>query len=536
MQCCSDSLSTPTVQNSTSIRSGRLEGERRGDVAVFRGVPYATVNASDGRFRRASRVESWSGTRVAVRKGPVAPQRSALPRRMHRYSAVPAAGWDEDCLSVDVFTPGCELHGLPVLVWIHGGGFSHGSGSFWIYDGGRLAARGGVVVVAINYRLGALGNLDLRWLDPTGSGFEANVGLRDQLDALRWVRDEIEAFGGDPGNVTVFGQSAGAMSIGALLDAPEARGLFERAILQSGAARNVHAPDDARRVAEAFVIELGLDPDAGDTPARLRRTAPAELLRAQQAVGARIRLPLGMLAWQPCVDGGLLGAAPSEAIADPSVPAVPLLIGVNRDEWKMFTATDARRRRLDASTLRGYVARTLGRDRVDGEVDVDEVLDLYTSDPETGTARKPADAWVAFQTDRVFRRPAVELADAYAARGAPTWFYRFDRAPVVMADRIGACHALELPFVFGTLRSPALRLAFAWPAGAHQVSDRMQAAWVAFARGGDPNDGSGDPWPRYRNGDGRARVFGGRDVEAAAATEPIRRLWSRLGSVRAPRR
>jgi para-nitrobenzyl esterase len=516
------------MKTMTTIRSGRLAGERSRGCAVFRGVPYASVRPGSGRFREAGPVTPWSGVRSARRRGPAAPQRAFLPPWLRVLSAVPPDGWDEDCLSLEVRTPGCERRGLPVLVFLHGGAFTHGSGGFWVYAGERLAAHGAVVVTP-NYRLGAFGNLDLRWLDPATT--DTNVGLRDQVAALRWVRDEIEAFGGDPDNVTVLGQSAGAMSIAALMACPVARGLFHRVVLQSGAGRNVHAGDAAQGVAEHLLAELGIEVGGRDAVARLRAASPAALLRAQAAVSLGHRLPLGLLAWQPVVDGDWLPESPLDAVRRGAAPRIPLLIGVTRDEWKMFTATDARRRRLDEPTLRRYLGRSLERDGLDDATDVDEVLSLYAEDPESGRTRTPADVWVAFQGDRVFRRPAVELADAHAAQGADTWFYRFDRAPSVGRERIGACHAIELPFVFGTIRAPLLRAAFAWPPDAVTLSDRMQAAWLAFARAGAPADGA---WPRYRAGEGAARVLGGRAKQVEAAPPSLRGLWSRLSSAPPP--
>lgn len=513
------------MKTHTMLRAGRLAGETSRSGVVFRGVPYASVTPGAGRFREAGPVTAWRGTRSATRRAPAAPQRAALPAWLRWSSAVPPGGWDEDCLSLDVYTPGCHRRGLPVMVFLHGGAFSHGSGGFWIYRGDRFAARN-VVMVSIHYRLGAFGNLDLRWLDPDST--VANVGLRDQIAALRFVRDEIEAFGGDPGNVTVFGQSAGAMSIAALLACPAARGLFHRAILQSGAARNVHGEDAARAVADRLLEELGITVQGREAVARLRAVPAGALLRAQQAVSIGHRLPLGMLPWQPCVDGDLLPEDPLAAVRRGAADEMPLLVGVTRDEWKMFTATDPRRRNLDEPTLRGYLARTLERDGLADETDVDEVLGAYAHDPERDTDRPPADVWVAFQGDRVFRRPAVDLADAHAARGGRTFFYRFDRAPSIARDRVGACHAIELPFVFGTIRAPLLRAAFAWPPDAVALSNRMQAAWVELARAGVPGADRTTAWPRYVAGEGLARVLGGRVAAAPAAPDGLRRFWSKL--------
>lgn len=509
-----------------TIRCGRIEGERFDGGVAFRGIPYATFVAGDGRFRAALPVQAWRGVRDARRPGPAAPQQAGLPRWLRRYGAVPAAGWSEDCLTLDIHTPACDDRGRPVLVFLHGGAFSHGSGSFWIYSGERFARRGDVVVVSIQYRLGAFGNLDLRWLG--GEDVVANVGLRDQLAALAFVRDEIAAFGGDPTNVTVCGQSAGAMSLGALLGSRAATGLFRRAILQSGAARNVHDEAASRGVAARWLDELGVAPDGPATIRRLRALPAGELLRAQHVVSARHRLPLGMLAWQPALDGDLLTAPPLDAIARAEGPGVPLLIGTNRDEWKMFTATDARRRRLDASTLRRYLGRTLERDGLDGSTDVDEVLEVFGRDPETARPRRPGEIWEAFQGDRVFHRPAAELALAHAARGASVHFYRFDRAPALFAARVGACHAIELPFVFGTVRAPLLRAAFARPTDPVALADEMQDAWIGFARSGDPGGGDAGPWPAIGSMGDPVRVFGGAIRSTGLAPAALRRFWAKV--------
>jgi len=510
-----------------TIRCGRIEGERFDGGVAFRGIPYATVVGGDGRFRAASPVQPWRGVRPARRPGPAAPQQAGLPRWLRRYSAVPAAGWREDCLSLDIHTPACDGRARPVLVFLHGGAFSHGSGSFWIYAGDRFARRGDVVVVSIQYRLGAFGNLDLRWLG--ADDVVANVGLRDQLAALAFVRDEIAAFGGDPSNVTVCGQSAGAMSLGALLGCRAATGLFQRAILQSGAARNVHDEAASRGVAARWLEELGVAPDDGPAAIRRLRALPAaELLRAQHVVSARHRLPLGMLAWQPALDGDLLTDAPLDAIARAEGPRVPLLIGTNRDEWKLFTATDARRRHLDTRTLRAYLGRTLERDGLDGSTDVDEVLEVFGRDPEDGRVRSPGEIWASFQGDRVFHRPAVELAWTHAARGAPVHFYRFDRAPALFSGRVGACHAIELPFVFGTIRAPLLRAAFARPADPVALADEMQDAWIGFARNGDPGAAGAAPWRPIGSPGDPVRVFGGALRSTGLAPDEVRRFWAKL--------
>jgi para-nitrobenzyl esterase len=503
--------------------SGVLEGTEQGGVHVYRGIPYARAPVGERRLRPPEPAAGWSGVRDARTDGAAAPQRGATRRHGRRWRAVPAAGASEDCLFLNVHAPSTGTARRPVLVWIHGGGYTHGSGSWYVYSGLRLARRGDVVVVSINYRLGALGALDLRGFGATDA--VANAGLRDQLLALAWVSKHIEAFGGDPENVTVFGQSAGAMSIGALLVAPAARGLIRRAILQSGAMHNVLDSAQAQGIATALLNELAIDPERDDVVAALRTCSADEIVRAQSRVSTSHRLPLGMLAWQPVVDGDLLPTAPAVA---PAPADVPLLIGTNRDEWKMFTALDARRRRMDAVTLRGYVERTLARDGVEDQDALDAVLDHYGRCPETGVARTPADAWVALQTDRVFRLPAVDLADRQAAAGGDTFVYRFDWAPGLAPRRVGACHAMEIPFVFGTLRSPLLRPLIGLDPRTLRLSDDIMDAWLAFARTGDPRHAGARDWPAHAPRHGVARVFGG-DAGKRPVLEPeTRAVWQRV--------
>ena len=239
-------------------RSGRLRGTERRGVLAFRGIPYAAPPSGPRRFRAPEPAESWPGVRDADAPGPGAPQRGATLGGAFTRIIGPGAT-SEDCLTLDLWTPAADGARRPVLVWIHGGAFLMGAGSALAYGGAALARSGDVVVVTLNYRLGALGFLQLGDLAPA-AGFDSNLGLRDQIAALEWVRDNVAAFGGDPAQVCVFGESAGAMSVGALLGAPRARGLFARAIAQSGAAHNVAGRESAARVAATFLDVLGLAP------------------------------------------------------------------------------------------------------------------------------------------------------------------------------------------------------------------------------------------------------------------------------------
>lgn len=506
-------------------RSGGLRGVDESGVLAFRGIPYAADAGASGRFRAPEKVKPWVGVRDASRCGPASVQPVRLPASLRRLSAVPPRGVSEDCLHLNVWTPRLDSGARPVMVWLHGGGFTRGSGSWYLYSGARLAARGDVVVVSLNYRLGAFGALCTDEM-ADGDSADSNVGLRDQIAALRWVAENIADFGGDPGKVTVFGQSAGAMSVASLLATSAANGLFARGILQSGAGSNLLRPAQAREVARDFCARLGVDIESAHPLADLRARKASEILEAQMGVSTQHQLPLGSMAWQPSIDGDLFTGFPVEVWPGAGKAAPELLIGTNLDEWNMFTALDTKRRKLDEATLRDYLGRTLASDgNPDVEGRVDHILALYSRAPSGGT-RTPGQIWSAVQSDRVFTFPAVELADRNAQAEGRTWFYRFDWKPRWGRERIGACHSMELPFVFGSLRDPVPR----WLLGARRedqrLSDRIQDAWLQFARSGAPHSEADSSWPLYESGNGKAQVFGGTAPKVPALAEEVRSFWS----------
>src|SRR5215469_11864492 len=473
-------------------RYGTVEGLERGGVGQFRGIPFAAPPTGRRRWRPPAPPEPWPGVRDATRFSPIAPQ---PPNRISIISRPESLPQDEDCLTLNVFTPGPGSGARPVMVWIHGGGFTAGSGRNPWYDGTSFA-RDGVVVVTINYRLGALGFLHLEELP--GSG---NCGLLDQVAALRWVQENIAAFGGDPANVTVFGESAGGMSVGALLGMPAAAGLFHRAIPQSGAASSVQAAVEAGDVADRVLARLGgLD---------ALLAAPADrVLQAQ----AEVTEELGprRLGFRPVVDGGYLPRPPLEAVRAGSAAPVALLTGTNRDEMTLFLAATPDFRQAGEDVVVRRLERALpGRGR--------SLYDEYRS--VLGASAAPADVWVAVETDRVFRVPAIRLAEAMAGHGGDRWMYLFTWESPAMDGALRACHALEIPFVWDSL---AVRGTEAFAGGgpaAEALAKEMHAAWVAFARTGDPG------WDRYDPTRRATRVFGpGTGVE----DDPLgalRRLW-----------
>lgn len=479
---------------------GRLEGTDLGHSLEFRGIPFAAAPIGERRYREPQPVDAWDGVRQARRFGPVAPQNDAMSVVVRRFLGG-AAVQSEDCLYLNVWTPAADGARRPVMVWIHGGAFTLGSGGNELYSGSRLSRRGDVVVVTINYRLGSIGFLNADGAFGRGSGIVPNVGLHDQIAALQWVRDNIESFGGDPEQVTVFGESAGGMSVGTLLGTPSAQGLFRRAILQSGAAHNVSTEEKAAEVARLFLEELGSE---GESPEALRAAPVAALLRAQRSIADRLGVMLGILPWQPSVDGALLVETPFEAIVRGRVAPVPSIIGTNRDEWRLFLMGDPRLRDLSASAFERRVRRTLfaavGSD--DDEL-VASAVARYG--PALGSAIQ---RWSSFQSDRVFHAPAAMLAEACARKGAPVYSYRFDWSPRMVGAYTGSFHALEIPFVFGTLRSGFLRAVLGVTTDARSLSNRMQQAWLSFARDGEPRAENLSDWLPFTAEAPRTMILG----------------------------
>jgi para-nitrobenzyl esterase len=491
-----DQQTTHTVE----IAQGRLKGFSKDGVLRFNGIPYAKPPVGPLRWRMAEAPEPWAGTRDAARFGYIAPQIAGAAERL--IGGTPGTQ-SEDCLCLNIWTPGCDVARRPVMVWIHGGAFVTGAGSLGTYNGKYFALRGDVVVVTINYRLGALGFLNLR--DVTDGKIEATgaEGLSDQIMALRWVKENIAAFGGDAGNVTIFGESAGAMSVGALLAAPSARGLFHKAILQSGAAHIGHGRKHSAKVARLFLDRIGAR-DRHDIP-----VLPHEAILKAQAEILEIPRDTGGLPFGPTVDGELLPTRAIEQVRAGSAGGIAVLAGTTAEEWKLFTAARPKLRLMDGAKLRRYTAGLAGEEYAD------ELLRAY----DDGS---PFERWNAVMTDHSFAIPAIRLLEAQGAF-APTYAYRFDWRSPLLAGILGACHALELGFVFGTYNEKMAGAFFGSGAKAAALSAAMMEAWIAFARSGDPSNALTGPWPRY-DGARRATVMlGDGDPHVTNAPDDHRR-------------
>ncbi len=488
------------VSASVEIAQGKLQGVARDGVLRFNGIPYAKAPVGALRWQMPQAPDGWSGVRDAARFGNIAPQVASASGEV--LGATPGTR-SEDCLYLNVQTPGCDDARRAVMVWIHGGAFVTGAGSVGTYNGKYLVPRGDIVLVTINYRLGAFGFLNLR--DATGGRLPGTgaEGLADQIQALRWVRDNIASFGGDPGNVTIFGESAGGMSVGALLAAPAARGLFHKAIPQSGASDIGYARDVSAKVGELVLDRLdGADP----------LTAPWEtILDIQKDLLASPRETGGM-AFAPTIDGTVLPRRAIDLVAEGSAAGVPLLTGTTRDEWKLFTVAAHNLKTLDEAGLRRLTAKLVG------EAHADALLAVYTSG-------SPFDRWNDINTDHTFFVPATRLLDAQAPH-APVFGYRFDWASPMLGGALGSCHALELGFMFGTMRLKGAAPFFGSGEEAEALSDAMMDAWIAFAKYGNPSADDSTAWLRYDAKKRGTMIFGdGAPHMTSAHNEDRRKAW-----------
>jgi para-nitrobenzyl esterase len=480
---------------------------------VFLGIPFASPPVGERRFRAPEPPASWSGVRPATEYGNAARQTS------HPIPGFAASGpQDEDCLYLNVYTPAADGKKRPVLFWIHGGGYTHGTASEPLYDGGPLATRGDVVVVGINYRLGAFGFLHLGDHLP-GHGLTANCGQLDMIAALQWTRDNITSFGGDPGNVTIFGESAGAAAVGTLLAMPGAKGLFHKAVLQSGTGRAVDQ-DRGKQIARMVLDELGI----GDSPAAIRTVPADQLLEAQGAVAAKSGRAGGPL-YGPVIDGVSLFKRPIDAIRDGDAAGIPVMLGTNRDETKLFAAT-MRREEIDDASLAKAISATLPGASVDA---VDALIATYRkSRAGKGLPGTNLDIMDAIQSDNMMRVNAIRMALAQRAHQSNTYLYLFTYASPARGGSLGSCHALEMPFVFGTTKAPTQdRFAGSGP-DVECLAENMMDAWLSFARTGSPGHERIGAWPAYNAAtrptmvfDRHSRVENDPFGEERAAIEPL---------------
>ncbi len=462
---------------------GKVQGFEQDGVRVFRGLPFAKPPVGELRFRAPEKPAPWAGVRDATKYGPVSHQ---PPLMLAALPGFDVGEQSEDCLYLNVYVPpgASAANRKPVMVWIHGGAFVIGAGSQSIYDGCKLARRGDVVIVTINYRLGALGFLDLGQPELAAP----NAGLLDQIAALEWVRDHIGVFGGDAGNVTIFGESAGGMSVGTLLGCPAAHGLFHKAIPQSGSCQAIHADRESSTAITAAVLSgLGM---ATPNVKELRDVPIDKLKQVQQTVSFQL-LALGgtqLLPFQPVVDGHVLPRHPLDEIREGISRDVRVLIGTTRDEWKLFGFMDPQVRQLDGDKIAERIQQRLPH--ADGA----KIAAGYRA------TRPEADwpsIWIAIETDRIFRIPAIRVAEAQRAHQQGVFMYLFTWESPGFGGLLGACHAIEIPFLFDCLDLPGADKFVGAGPDAQRLAERTMDSWLTFAASGDPSHAALGAWPRY---------------------------------------
>ncbi|MFW0793398.1 carboxylesterase family protein [Gordonia sp. CPCC 205515] len=492
------STASPTV----TTTSGPVAGKTVDDgVLRFAGIPYAAAPFDENRMQPPQPAPTWDDVRDATEFGATVPKGDYPPAYARILHEVTIPG--DDCLNVNVWTPDTSAS-LPVLVWIHGGSFMNGSGSVSEYDGTAFA-RDGVVTVTINYRLAAEGFL---YLD---DGI-ANIGLQDQIAALRWVRDNIAAFGGDPARVTVAGESAGAMSVSTLLAMPAAKGLFTQAITQSGATAHTLSPETATAVGRRLAETLGVDPTRAAItalPIEQVSKAAADLVTEVQSGGDPAKwgsLALSLLPFAPVIDE-TLPVDPLDAISDGASDDIRVLTGTTRDEARLFLVAPGVIEYIDdAGLMASAGAYGLSEDGVN----------VYRANRPDAS---PGDVMAALVTDWFFAIPATRVAEARVNRGqAPTWIYRFDQLTPDDNAGLANAHATEIPFVFDTAHFPT-STGLVGPNPSRAAVDTAHRVWVDFVTTGDPG------WPAYDLTD---RTVGLLTETVTAANDPNsgeRQLW-----------
>lgn len=467
---------------------GKVQGGTNGSVCFWKGIPYAKAPVGKRRFQKPEPPEPWDKILDATRFGSMVMQPSDTS-----FSAVLGEAdqpMSEDGFYLNIWSPAADGKKRPVLFWIHGGAYQFGSGSSPWYDGTEFAKNGDVVVVTINYRLNVFGFLHLS--DMFGEKYESsgNLGILDQVAALRWVKENISAFGGDPEQITIFGESAGAGSVGVLLSLPEAKGLFQRAILQSGSgAILLRSPQTALNTTERILAQAGIRPGDQD---RLLSIPAGELLKAVQSLG------LGMV-FGPVIDGKVLKKHPIEALNNGAASDIPIIIGVTKDEYNLFTLTDPSWTTLGEQELTDRLHREIG------PVPKKAIHYYLTSwDSSEPVWQKLLRA----MTYRIFTQGMLKTADAQIKQGAKVWMYRFDYETPLFDGQLKACHALEIPFVFHNLHQPGVEVFTGIRPKREQISRQMHEAWISFARTGDPNgDHLPDSWIPYTKGPHPVMVF-----------------------------
>ena len=506
------------------IASGKLRGITDDGIHSFKGIPYGGPTGGPNRFLPPVPPEPWTGIKDVTRYGQSCWQPpDVTPAAYHMLGALGIGQMGEDCLVLNVWTPGLNDRGKrPVMVWLHGGGFFAGSGDHApFFDGASLARTGDVVVVSVNHRLGIFGYLYLEELAGEKYAGSGNAGMLDIVQALRWVRDNIAIFGGDPGNVMIFGESGGGAKVSVLMAMPAANGLFHRAVTQSGPGVREHTTEDASRTAQDILGAFGLKPKQVSVLHQMRADM---IYSAWAALKPLAGLPMGHFA--PVVDGKVLPAHPYDPIAAPSGANVPLMIGTTKDETTFMMMRDPQFGKYDEAAMRESLIARMG-DKAGIVVPVEKLDGLIMAYHRTRPSATPSDILVAITTDRM-RIGSIRVAERKTAGGpAPVFMYLFAWQSPFLGGKLGTPHTMEIPFVFNNVEPPIGILGNKQDRFA--LAAKVSGAWLAFARSGDPNHKGLPHWPAYTTEKRATMIF---DTECRIYEDPYseeRRAWNGIG-------
>ncbi|MFX1376281.1 MAG: carboxylesterase/lipase family protein [Promethearchaeota archaeon] len=489
-------------------KTGKVQGYSEKGIEIYKGIPYAEPPIGELRFLPPVAKERWDGVLDATKFGPCSFQ--GYTQLEEWFGKLEPES--EDCLTLNIWTPAADDEKRPVLFWVHGGAFIMGAGSHEIYDGLALAKRGNLVVVTINYRLGALGFLYI-------PDFTINAGILDQSLALNWVHDNIEAFGGDPDNITIFGESAGGYSVLTLPVMSSAKGLIRRVIAQSAPAIS---PEVSERSTKGILRKLKIK--KGDIES-LRKIPPERIIQAQNEYTEAD--PNNLLAFRPLIDGKTISKHPIKAFQDGDLKNIDFMIGTNLDEAKLFTYLNPSFNKMVKSVGENAIIGALATSGIDN-VKSREMIDIYKNARKEKYSIEPMDLFDAVLTDSIFRIPTIRTLEAQSEHQSNTFSYIFTFQCPLFNGALGSPHSIEIPFVFNTINAPGMPQFIGKGPKIETLSEKVIDAWIAFARIGNPNHAGILNWPSY-NIEKRATMFLGDELKVVNAPfDKEREAWDGL--------